>query len=339
MDLLRFVSIFNVVIYIFFCVLFLLLFFYLLFYVADLSNENNGNADQKITTVSTSETSSNKNSADKVISSVTPSYSSRNEVTVTNPWVDTVRAAFDEQMYREIGIGLLSPLTVSVYKRWRESDYIVEINNEEASGDNADDESTESTVNFDSANNGGDRTKSDVNNSSTAVTLFPDAGKIIASMNADAVSNFREVLPTSESTTVALMDRAFYNYPERLIVIQPQNWIVYTNNGINFYYLSNNVSISSSRCDPGTSVSAIEFRLLTLDETYDVSGTGQTDKSGRLKIACINYSFDQLIRIFGSSADKSVYDFSDLFDQNKVSDAPKVTVDEVLDILIQNSIV
>lgn len=335
MDLLSFVSIFNVAIYVFFCVLFLLLFFYLLFYVADLSNENNGNnIERKISIASTSETS-NKNSNDKVTLSITPSYSSRNEVTVTNPWVDTVRAAFDEQMYREIGIGLLSPLTVSVYKRWRESDYIVEINNEEASGDNAD----ESTVTLDSINNGGDETKSDVNNSAAVVGLFPDAGKIVASMNADAVSNFREVLPTSESSTVALMDRAFYNYPERLIVVQPQNWIVYTNNGINFYYLSNNVSISSSRCDPGTSVSAIEFRLLTLDETYDLSGTGRADKSGRLKIACINYSFDQLIRIFGSSADKSVYDFSDLFDQTKVSDPPKVTVDEVLDILIQNSIV
>lgn len=134
------------------------------------------------------------------------------------------------------------------------------------------------------------------------------------------------------------MDRVFYDYPERLVIIQPQNWLVYTNNGITFYYITSNVSLSASRCDPSNSVSTIEFRLQTLEEVYD-STKLSADKSGRLKIACVNYTFDQLIRIFGSSADKTVYDFSDFFDATKVTNAPKVTVDEILDILIHNGLV
>lgn len=122
-------------------------------------------------------------------------------------------------------------------------------------------------------------------------------------------------------------------YNERLVVVKPQNWMIYTNNGVNFYLLSNNVSNRTAKCDLDRQMVAVDFRLLTLAESDDAR-----DESGQLKVACLNYTLDQLVRLFGSDATKRTYlDLSAYFDKKRNPIAPAVVVDEVIDYLLKHN--
>lgn len=123
-----------------------------------------------------------------------------------------------------------------------------------------------------------------------------------------------------------------YVYAERLVVVKPYNWFIYTPNGTRFYYITSNVNRTRSRCDPASQLNAIEYRLMTQQESV----SGKADRSGRLKFSCLNYTYDNLVRIFGSSSYRSVYDISAYFDKEKNIKAPDLTVDEVLDLLLTN---
>lgn len=130
------------------------------------------------------------------------------------------------------------------------------------------------------------------------------------------------------------------NYDERLIVVKPHNWFVYTNNGLNFYFISNNLSNRTARCDLDRQLIAVDFRLLTLSESAMEPTTTSMDKSGRLKVACINSTYDTLIRRFGvGNANKTYIDLSNYFDKNKNSDAPMLIVDNVINYLLQHNLV
>lgn len=119
-------------------------------------------------------------------------------------------------------------------------------------------------------------------------------------------------------------------YNERLIVVRPHNWIVYTNNGLNFYLLTNNVSNRTAKCDLDTQMVAIDFRLKTITESDE-----STDDSGRLKVACLNYTMDTLVRLFGNEyTRRSYFDMSKYFDKRYNPSAPKIVVDEVIDYLL-----
>jgi hypothetical protein len=135
-----------------------------------------------------------------------------------------------------------------------------------------------------------------------------------------------EVYEDKQDSTV--LDLA---YNERLAIVKPQNWLIYTNNGLNFYFISNNVSNRTAQCDLDTQSIAVDFRLLTVDESPD-----QKDQSGRFKVACINYTLDNLIRLFGVSANRSYLDLSAYFDKAKNPNAPLVVVDEVINYLLKH---
>lgn len=123
-------------------------------------------------------------------------------------------------------------------------------------------------------------------------------------------------------------------YNERLIVVKPQNWFVYTNNGTNFYLITNNVSNRTAQCDLDRQLIAVEFRLLTVDEPADAKNT-----SSQLQVACINYTLDNLIRLFGVNANKSYLDLSRYFDRKVNPRAPLLVVDEIVNYLLANSLV
>lgn len=124
----------------------------------------------------------------------------------------------------------------------------------------------------------------------------------------------------------------FYN--ERLIVVKPQNWFVYTNNGVNFYLITNNVSNRTAQCDLDRQLIAVDFRLQTVDEPESAKNT-----SSQLQVACINYTLDNLIRLFGVNANKSYLDLSRYFDRKINPRAPLLVVDEVINYLLAHSLV
>lgn len=125
-------------------------------------------------------------------------------------------------------------------------------------------------------------------------------------------------------------------YVERLIVVKPHNWIVYTDDGLRFYLVSNNVSDRTARCDLDRQLIAVEFPLQSRDLSAD---DNDLDRSGRLRVACINYTLDQLVRLFGVRANRTYVDLSTYFDRRRNPVAPALTVDAVLDYLLQQKLI
>lgn len=128
----------------------------------------------------------------------------------------------------------------------------------------------------------------------------------------------------------AFDDQSHYN--ERLIVVHPNNWLIYTVNGITFNYITNNVNNAVSKCTTPNALNAVEYRLRTVDESADYT-------IDRLRFSCVNYSVDQLVKIFGSYAQRTDIDMTDYFDKEKRSDAPMFTVENVLQFLVLNALV
>lgn len=124
------------------------------------------------------------------------------------------------------------------------------------------------------------------------------------------------------------------SYNERLIVVKPHNWMIYTNNGLNFYLITNNVSNRTAQCDLDLQMIAVDFRLQTIEEPDE-----KRDRTGRLKIACINYTLDNLIRLFGIDAHRTYLDLSGYFDARLNPSAPPVIVDEIINYLLLHDLV
>ena len=122
------------------------------------------------------------------------------------------------------------------------------------------------------------------------------------------------------------------SYNERLVVVRPNNWLIYTVNGVTFKYITNNVNQAVSKCTMQNALNAVEYRLRSLDEAADYT-------ADRLKFSCVNYTTDQLIKIFGSYAQRTDIDMTDYFDKEKRSDAPMFTVENVLQFLVHNDLV
>ena len=122
------------------------------------------------------------------------------------------------------------------------------------------------------------------------------------------------------------------SYNERLVVVRPNNWLIYTVNGVTFNYITNNVNQAVSKCTMPNALNAVEYRLRSLDEAADYT-------ADRLKFSCVNYTTDQLIKILGSYAQRTDIDMTDYFDKEKRSDAPMFTVENVLQFLVHNDLV
>lgn len=120
-------------------------------------------------------------------------------------------------------------------------------------------------------------------------------------------------------------------YSERLIIVRPYNWIVYTSNGITFHYLTRNVSASRSRCVTPNALNAVAYRLRTRGESNDSS-------SDRIRFSCVEYTFDQLVRIF-SRSNRTDLDLTDYFDKEKNTNAQSLTITSILQFLVYNAYV
>lgn len=121
------------------------------------------------------------------------------------------------------------------------------------------------------------------------------------------------------------------DYPERLVVVKPHNWIVYTNNGVNFYLISSNVSNREANCNLDKQLLAIDYRLRTVNEEDEAI----RDKTGRLKLACLNYTLNDVVRLFASAAERTYIDLHSYFAAEK----KPVTIDEILDYLLRENLI
>lgn len=136
-------------------------------------------------------------------------------------------------------------------------------------------------------------------------------------------------LSSSEISTKQLTDQDTYH--ERLVIVRPNNWNIYTNNGITFHYVTSNVSDNRLNCSSAGSLTAIEYRLKQLKEQL------YKDKPTRnLRFSCINYTQDQLTRVFAQSSNRTDIDLTDYFDKKKNSKAPDFTVPAVIQFLVTN---
>lgn len=123
------------------------------------------------------------------------------------------------------------------------------------------------------------------------------------------------------------------SYNERLIVIRPNNWLVYTFNGITFHYIVNNVNRNRTRCKTANGLNAIEYRLRTRGENNKKSFAYD------LRFTCVHYTLDQLVRLFNTTANRTDVDVTDYFDRKKFPLAPKYSVYSVLELLVVNRMV
>lgn len=136
---------------------------------------------------------------------------------------------------------------------------------------------------------------------------------------------------TDESGMSNLTDRD--SYQERLVIVRPNNWTIYTNNGITFHYVTSNVSDNRLNCSSSGSLTAIEYRLKQLKEQLYESSDQPTRS---LRFSCINYTQDQLTRVFNQSSNRTDIDLTDYFDKKKSSKAPDFTVPAVIQFLVTN---
>lgn len=163
---------------------------------------------------------------------------------------------------------------------------------------------------------------------------------------ATSIPSSASAVTTAATTAAAAMStamvdknsiQAYTAYTERLIVIRPNNWLVYTANGITFHYITNNVNESRIKCTVPGALNAIVYRLQTIAEASSDNVDDKTSR--RLRFSCVNYTMDQLTRVFGRESNRTDIDLTDYFDSSKTSDAPELTVANVLDLLIVNAYV
>lgn len=152
----------------------------------------------------------------------------------------------------------------------------------------------------------------------------------VALLKPIVVSIFQRV--STSAADAAAIANGIEQYNERLVVVRPDNWLIYTYDGVNFQYVTNNINSKLSKCVLPNTLNAVNYRLKKINEKDDYV-------SEKLKFSCINYTMDQLVRIFGSYSYKTDIDLTDYFDKDKRPNAPLFTVESVLSFLVANSLV
>lgn len=112
-------------------------------------------------------------------------------------------------------------------------------------------------------------------------------------------SNFQEQNREEKQQQQSLLQKERTNttssrleYGHRLAIVDPLNWLIYSHDGLHFYYISN----QSNRCDPRTQLGAFELTLTSYDGDNFDSSNGT-----RLRQKCLNVTFANLLRIFNES--------------------------------------
>lgn len=168
-----------------------------------------------------------------------------------------------------------------------------------------------------------------------------------AKLNFDAELKSFTGLPLLKPTTVSVYQRRNWTelndegdedvvydtntYNERLLVVKPNNWIVYTGDGITFHYIVTDLNRSRSLCANAEHLNAVRYTLRAIgdEQTY----------SSRIRHSCVEYTLDDLIRIFVATGNRTDLDLTDYFDSRKTEKAPLFTVENVLEFLVVNGYV
>lgn len=77
---------------------------------------------------------------------------------------------------------------------------------------------------------------------------------------------------------------------DRLLIVRPLGWYIYTPDGMAFYYFTNQIAVEC----PEDRISAVVYRLATEAEDRDGSSLD------RLRTKCLNYKLDTLVRLFAA---------------------------------------
>lgn len=136
------------------------------------------------------------------------------------------------------------------------------------------------------------------------------------------------------------VDESVYDtnvYDERLLVVKPNNWFIYTSDGITFHYVVNDIDRSSSSSSSSRSVCANVEHLDAVK--YSLRPIGDKKLYTSIKYSCIEYTMDELIRVFAITGNRTDLDLTKYFDSRENPDAPLFTVENVLEFLVVNGYV
>lgn len=142
--------------------------------------------------------------------------------------------------------------------------------------------------------------------------------------------------PSKHLSNPSIYDKHFYN--PRLISMKPKNYLIYTHNGIDFFYIISNINNNNSQCVENRSLNSIKFTLKKDDGLNETDGE-RVSAPQKLKFHCINYNMSELIKIFGENSRHTTIDITAIFDKKKDSSALDYTVYNVLNVLIRNNII
>lgn len=121
------------------------------------------------------------------------------------------------------------------------------------------------------------------------------------------------------------------SYRARLIIVRPVNWYIYTNDGLRFYYFTNQTP--EARNCQSDRVNGVEYRLETTFETSQRLA-GKDTALVNLRQKCLNNSLDQFVRIFGPSSNavsRTSVDVTDYYAHGNDT----LRVDSVINVLLQ----
>lgn len=122
------------------------------------------------------------------------------------------------------------------------------------------------------------------------------------------------------------------DYRETLVVVHPFQWFVYSRDGVEFFYLSNQVNAARAPC-PANRVNSIVFRLQTNAESEaDDNATSDADRPGfsKLQTRCVSHTLDGLLKLFSFANGQVSRTSVDL------SHLERYRVEETLDYLLCN---
>lgn len=127
--------------------------------------------------------------------------------------------------------------------------------------------------------------------------------------------------------TVEIRERVSENvdYPERLLIVRPMGWYLYTTDGMAFYYFTNQIGIDC----PDERISAVVYRL---SMTVEASDGAALD---RLRTKCLNYKLNTVVRLFAArNIRRTDVDLSGCKQLLK-----KITIESVLDTLLDLNVI
>lgn len=114
-------------------------------------------------------------------------------------------------------------------------------------------------------------------------------------------------------------------YTDRLIIVRPLQWYIYSPDGLTFYYFTNQVAADC----PAERISSVQYRLMSDAEHAEHS------TQVRLRVRCLNYTMNTLIRVFAASSVKR----TDIDLSQNQQLVKNITIESLLDTLLDLGVI